>query len=183
MNTLKLIYFNQQWNPYFLLDEPKEKVYPGKLDNTFKFGDGDFLYSFSELGLCDFGFRAHKEKDKPGHGGLWSSNSGTLTFVLKKSMKEVSVKTTEEVGFVRLAISVETLKNILPSEGYTIVNHPFSDGMEYWNIHHEDDDNLDLSGYGYYGGPTREFEFETAMLQNWPKATDSTESPSEAAAV
>lgn len=164
MNRLKLMYINGHWNPYLTVNEPKEKVYPAEMNNTIKLDDGQFVYSVSELGFYSFGYWANQEKDRPGHGGLWSSNSGTLTSIIGEETIEIGLKLEEKGAYLRMATSVDALKRILPLE-YNIENHPLSDGMSYWKIHHKDDENLDLSGYGYYGGPTREYEFETELLR------------------
>lgn len=180
MNTLKLMYINEHWNPYLIINEPKEKVYTA-MDNKVNLHDGHFVYGVSELGFYSFGYWANQENKRPGHGGLWSSNSGTLGSIIGKEVTEAGVKLEKEGSFFRMAMSIDSLRRILPPE-YYIENHPFSDGMSNWKIHHKDDASIDLSAYGWYQYPTREYEFETELLKERPKGNEATESPSEAAA-
>lgn len=163
MNKLRLLYINGHWNPYLIVKEHREMIFP-EMDNKVKLGDGHFLYGVSELGFYSFGFWANQENKRPGHGGLWSSNSGTLGSVIGKEVTEVGVTEKENGSYFRMAMSVDTLKSILPGD-YYMQNHPFSDGASYWKVHHKDDESLDLTAYGWYEQPEREYEFETIQVR------------------
>jgi hypothetical protein len=45
--------------------------------------DGEFRYGVGSNGVISFGFWSYDKNDRPGHGGLWSSNAATFNSVVE----------------------------------------------------------------------------------------------------
>lgn len=76
-------------------------------------GDGCFVIKQYDNGLYSYGYMCNQEKDRPGHGGMWSSSAGTIFEATGYEFIDVMA------GSCVYALPIEQAKTLLP-EGYFI---------------------------------------------------------------
>lgn len=107
---VKLCYYNQHWNIYLYTTEGYTKWLENYDQSTIKIDSGEFnlrVYNHPEIPIHSFGFMASNPKERPGHGGEWSSNSGQINKVFGTNLYEVAVDQ------ISVAVPMDWLKTIL----------------------------------------------------------------------
>jgi len=109
---IKLCWFNQHWNVYLYSDDSlwignrTEKIIRDETPGH----EGEYRlreYKHAEIPIFTFGFFADDAKQRPGHGGEWSSNSPVINRVFGTTLREIAVDQ------MSVAVPIEWLKELL----------------------------------------------------------------------
>lgn len=107
---IKLCYFNQHWNIYLYTKGGYDSWINDVETTTITDNRGEYRlrkYNQGTIPLYAFGFMAKEPKERPGHGGEWSSNSTQINKVFGTDLYEVAVDQ------ISAAVPLEWLKEQL----------------------------------------------------------------------
>lgn len=94
---IKLVYFNEIWNVYLYTDNRNWMFQTPELltiKDEIEGHEGEYRvrkYAHPEIPIHTFGWMADNPKQRPGHGGEWSSNSITINKIFKTNLIEIAV--------------------------------------------------------------------------------------------
>jgi len=113
---VKLCYFNQHWNIYlYTTDDSKYGEYDLWSNNpsikTINADHGEYrLRQYlhpAGIPVFSYGLFAHDPKQRPGHGGEWSSNTNTINRVFSTTLLEAALDS------IAVAFPITWLKDLL----------------------------------------------------------------------
>lgn len=113
---IRLCYFNEHWNIYlYSTDHTKYGEYNLWSDNvheiTKRIENGEFRlrdYIHPQgIPVYTFGLMLDNPKERPGHGGEWSSNSRSILMIFNINLLEVAL------DGIAVAVPIQWIKDVL----------------------------------------------------------------------
>ena len=107
---VKLCYYNQHWNIYLYSEDQNLKWWENRTLKTVQDNRGEFRlreHKHPEIPVFTFGFMCNNPKERPGHGGEWSSNSTAINKVFGTDLIEIALDQ------LACSVSIKWIKELL----------------------------------------------------------------------